>query len=101
MIIRCPPRYPSDMKDKEWEIVQPLLPPATANQQNKLRKILDAIFYLDKTGYQWRALPHEYPPWSSVYYHFAKWSKDGTLEVTVHPPPPGIAFDKLRKRLAA
>ncbi len=80
MIIRRPQRYPSDMKDKEWEIIQPLLPPIAANQQNKLRKILDAIFYIDRTGCQWRALPHEYPPWSSVYYHFAKWSKDGTLE---------------------
>lgn len=80
MIKRRPQRYPSDMKDKEWKIMQPLLPPAAANQQNKLRQILDAIFYVDKTGCQWRALPHEYPPWSSVYYHFSKWSKAGILE---------------------
>ena len=53
-MIRRPQRYPSDMKDKEWKIVQPLLPPAATNQQNKLRQILDAIFYIDKTGCQWR-----------------------------------------------
>ena len=77
---RRPRRYPSDMKDKEWEIIKPLLPPKADNQQNSLRQIVNAIFYVNKTGCQWRALPHEYPPWPSVYYHFAKWSKDGTLE---------------------
>ena len=79
-MIRCPRRYPSDTKDKEWRFIKPLLPPAAANQQHSLRQIVDAIFYVNKTGCQWRALPHEYPPWSSVYYHFAKWSQDGTLE---------------------
>ncbi|MEN8173532.1 MAG: IS5 family transposase [Chloroflexota bacterium] len=79
-MIRRPRRYPSDMKDKEWKVIKPLLPPEANNQQNNLRQIVDAIFYVNKTGCQWRALPHEYPPWSSVYYHFAKWSEDGTLE---------------------
>ena len=77
---RRPRRYPSDMSDKEWKIIKPLLPPNAASQQNNLRKIVDASFYVNKTGCQWRALPHEYPPWSSVHYHFGKWSKDGTLE---------------------
>jgi putative transposase len=54
--------------------------PEADNQQNSLRQIVNALFYLDKTGCQWRFLPGEYPAWSSVYYHFAKWSKDGTLE---------------------
>jgi len=80
-MIRRPRRYPSDMSNKEWKIIKPLLPPEADNQQNSLRQIVDAMFYLDKTGCQWRYLPGEYPNWSSVYYHFAKWSKDGTLEV--------------------
>jgi putative transposase len=79
-MIRRPRRYPSDMSHKEWKIIKPLLPPKADNQKNNLRQIADAIFYVNKTGCQWRALPHEYPPWSSVYYHFGKWSKDGTLE---------------------
>ncbi len=79
-MIRRPKRYPSDINGKEWRLIKPLLPPAANNQQNSLRQIVDAIFYVSKTGGQWRALPHEYPPWSSVYYHFAKWSKDGILE---------------------
>ncbi len=79
-MIRRPRRYPSDMSNKEWKVIKPLLPPEADNQQNSLRQIADAIFYVNKTGGQWRALPHEYPPWSSVYYHFAKWSADGILE---------------------
>ena len=46
----------------------------------ELKEIVNGIFYLNATGCQWRALPHQYPVWSSVYYHFAKWSLDGTLE---------------------
>jgi putative transposase len=67
------------MSNKEWKIIKPLLPPEADNQQNSLRQIVDAMFYIDKTGCQWRYLPGEYPNWSSVYYHFAKWSKNGTL----------------------
>jgi putative transposase len=80
-MVRRPRRYPSDMSDKEWKVIKPLLPPKANNQQNSLRQIVDAAFYVDKTGGQWRALPHEYPPWPSVYYHFNKWSKDGALEM--------------------
>jgi len=68
------------MSNKEWKIIKPLLPAEAENQQNSLRQIVNAVFSVNKTGGQWRALPHEYPPWSSVYYHFAKWSKGGVLE---------------------
>ena len=77
---RRPRKYPSDMSNKEWRLIKPLLPPEGDNQKNDLRQVSDAMCYVDVTGCQWRALPHEYPPWSSVYYHFDKWSKDGTLE---------------------
>ena len=73
-------KYPSDLKNKEWRIIKPLLPPKADNQKLCLRKILDGIFYINRTGCQWRALPHEYPIWSSVNYHFNKWSTDGTLK---------------------
>jgi putative transposase len=57
-----------------------LLPPTHGNQELELQAIVNGIFYLNATGCQWRALPHEYPVWSSVYYHFAKWSDAGLLE---------------------
>jgi len=77
---RRPRRYPSDLTDKEWEILKPLLPAPGANQKNSQRRIIDSLLYLDRTGCQWRWLPHEYPAWSSVYYHFAKWTKQEVWE---------------------
>lgn len=77
---RRPRRYPSDLSRKEWQVIAPLLPPEHGNQELKLREIINGIFYVVKTGVQWRFLPREYPNWSSVYYHFGKWSADETLE---------------------
>ena len=77
---RRPQRYPSDLSKQEGQIIRSLLPPTHGNQKLDLLNITNAIFYVVKTGCHWRALPLEYPPWSSVYYHFAKWSKNGTLE---------------------
>lgn len=77
---RRPRSYPSDMNHQEWKIIRNLLPVPADNQKLGYLQILNALFYLSRTGCQWRALPHEYPSWPSVYYHFAKWSADGTLE---------------------
>jgi putative transposase len=73
-------RYPSDLSKREWDIIKSLLPQKAANQQLDMRQIVNAIFYVLKSGCQWRMLPQEYPCWSSVYYHFAKWTKEGVLE---------------------
>ena len=75
--------YPSDLSDAEWSILQPLLVPTTQAghpQLFELRRIGDAVFYLLRTGCQWRALPREFPPWSAVHYHYAKWRRTGTWE---------------------
>jgi putative transposase len=75
--------YPSDLSDAEWSILESLLVPATQAghpQLFALRRIVDAVFYLLRTGCQWRALPREFPPWSAVYYHYAKWRRTGTWE---------------------
>jgi len=68
------------MTRKERNVIKKILPQPAGNQSLSLLSILNAIFYVNKTGCPWRYMPHEYPVWSSVYYHFAKWSKDGTLE---------------------
>jgi putative transposase len=76
-----PPRYPSDLSDQEWEILQPLL--SSAEKRGRppkwpLRHVADAVFYLLRSGRAWRMLPREYPtPWQTVYYHFWKWRRDG------------------------
>ena len=75
--------YPSDLSDEEWAILAPLITPGTQAghpQVLELRRVVDAVFYLLRTGCQWRALPHEHPPWPSVYYHYAKWRRQGTWE---------------------
>jgi putative transposase len=75
--------YASDLSDAEWAILAPLLCPgrqAGHPQIFALRRIVDAVFYLLRTGCQWRALPHDFPPWSAVSYHYAKWRRHGTWE---------------------
>lgn len=83
MIIISRQAYPTDLKDQEWQLIEPLLPPpATVGrpQEWPLREILDAIFYIVKSGCQWRMLPHDLPPKDSVYYHFSKWRKNGVWQ---------------------
>jgi len=73
--------YPSDLTEQEWAILEPLIPPAKPGGRPRttdMREVLNAILYLDRTGGQWRALPHEYPPWSTVWSYFRKWRNDGT-----------------------
>ncbi len=74
-------RYPSDVSNREWELIAPLLAQAPGPGRKRtvdLRAIVNAIFYLNRTGIQWRFLPHDFPAWSHVYYYFRKWSRDGT-----------------------
>lgn len=74
-------RYPSDLTNHEWTIIAPHLAQAPGPGRKRtvdLRAIINAIFYLNRTGVQWRYLPHDFPFWSHVYYYFRKWSRDGT-----------------------
>ena len=75
--------YPSDVSDHEWKVLAPLIPPARPGGRPRkwpVRKILNAIFYLLRSGCQWRMLPREFPPWSTVYHYFRIWRLDGTWE---------------------
>ena len=76
-----PQGYPSDLTEQEWEILEPLIPPAKPGghpRTTDMREVINAILYLDRTGGQWRALPHDFPPWSTVWSYFRKWRNDGT-----------------------
>jgi putative transposase len=75
--------YPSDLTDTEWEIIAPLVPPAKPGGRKRtvdIREILNAIFYLLRSGCAWRMLPHEFPKWQTVYTYFSNWRKDGTWQ---------------------
>jgi len=74
--------YASDLTDEQWAIIEPLIPEYNWGRRRELdmRQVVNAIFYIDKTGSQWEMLPKEYPNHNSVYYHFARWSREGVWE---------------------
>src|ERR687896_545814 len=76
-------RYPTDLSDDEWRCIGPHLPEPTGQGRPRLhglRAILNAVFYLLKSGCPWRLLPRDFPPWKTVYHWFRKWRIDGTFE---------------------
>jgi putative transposase len=76
-------RYPTDLTDAQWAILEPLVPaalPGGRPAKHARREIVDAMLYVLRGGISWRSLPHEYPPWQTVYDHFRRWRDDGTWE---------------------
>jgi transposase len=75
-------RYPSDLTDAEWALVEPFVPPARRGGRRRtvdVREVLDGILYVLATGCQWRALPKDLPPRSTVHDYPTLWAWDGTL----------------------
>jgi putative transposase len=76
--------YTSDMTDKQWHLIQPILPLDQTRPGRPLkldlRQVVDAIFYVNRTGCQWQNLPKDYPNYNSVYYHYRKWCLNGTWQ---------------------
>ena len=80
-------RYPSDLTDHEWSLVEPQIPPAKRGGNKRhvdLREVVNGLMYILSTGCQWRALPKDLPPRSTVYDYFDLWSWDGTLDRIHH-----------------
>lgn len=78
--------YPSDLTDAQWAILEPMIPPAKHGgrpREVEMREILNAMFYINRSGCQWDMLPHDLPPKSSVYVYFAQWRDDGTWQKLV------------------
>jgi transposase len=93
--IRIDMRYPSDVSDKEWSIIEPLVryQGYCRPRKHDLRKIVNGIFYLQRTGCQWRMLPSDFPPWKSVYDHYYRWRLNGKWD-EIH----NILRDRLRAK---
>jgi putative transposase len=75
--------YPTDLSDAEWNYIEPYLPVPKEHGRPRIhspREILDAIFYILRSGCQWRLLPHDFPRWPTVYHYFRRWRIDGTWE---------------------
>jgi transposase len=85
-------KYPSDVTDEQWALIEPLIPvyPGGRPRKTDVRDVLDAILYLLRTGCQWRYLPKDFPPRSTVWRYFDEWRHNGTLDA-IH--------DLLRKKV--
>jgi putative transposase len=72
--------YPTDLTDAQWKILESFIPPPKPGgrpRETDIREVFNAIFYLLRTGCAWRLLPHDFPPWQTVYGYFRRWKKDG------------------------
>jgi len=79
-------RYPTDVTDEQWAVLEPLLPdakPGGRPRKTDLRAVVNGLLYLNRTGCQWRMLPGDFPPWKTVYNYFRAWIDDGTLDCLV------------------
>ncbi len=75
--------YPSDLSAAEWAQVSRFIPapkPGGRPAKYERREIVNALLYVVRTGCQWRAMPHDLPPWRITYWYFMQWKEDGTLE---------------------
>jgi len=84
--------YPSDVTDEQWHLIEPPIPiyPGGRPRTTALRDVTDAVFYVLRTGCQWRYLPEDFPPKSTVWPYFDEWRHNGTLD---------IIHDLLRKKV--
>ena len=75
--------YPTDLSDQEWAVIESYIPkpkPGGRPAKHERREILNAIAYVLRSGEAWRLMPHDLPPWSTVYDYFRQWRIDGTWE---------------------
>lgn len=76
-------RYPTDLTDEQWAVIEPLIPPAKhggAPRQVDMREVLNTLFYQNRSGCQWDMLPHDLVPKSTAYDYFQRWRDDGTWQ---------------------
>jgi len=79
-------RYPTDLSDAQWRLIEPYLVSRTNRGRPRkytTRAVVDAIFYVARTGGAWRMLAQDFPPWETVYYHFRRWQRPGVWQ-TIH-----------------
>lgn len=85
--------YPSDLTDRQWSIIEPLIPPPLPGGRDRevdMREVVNGILYLIRSGCSWRMLPHEFPPWGTVHYYYRRFRIDGVWK---------IIHDKLREKV--
>lgn len=79
--------YPSDLTDGQWAVIEAMIPearPGGRPRKADKRAIVEAILYLLRAGCAWRLLPHDFPPWQTVYYYFRRWQTEGVWAKVHH-----------------
>jgi transposase len=96
MASTSPRPYPSDLTDEQWALIAPMVPvkPGGRPAKHPRRRIVEAILYVNRTGCSWRQLPHDFPPWDTVYWYFQRWNDDGTTD-RIHDALRDAARDKV------
>ena len=73
--------YATDVTDGQWRLIKPSIPPPKPGgrpRETNMREVVNGILYVVRTGCSWRQLPHDFPPWITVYYYFRRFERDGT-----------------------
>ena len=89
--------YSSDLTDEQWKLVKPLIPAAKPGGRDRsvdMREVVNGMLYLNRNGCTWRALPHEFPPWGTVWHYFRRFRNDGDWK-RIHD----ALRDKVRKKV--
>lgn len=73
-------QYPTDLTEKQWQVIKKILEPQGRKRKHSLRGIMNAILYINRTGCQWRMLPTDFVPWQTVYYYFLNGSLKACLK---------------------
>jgi len=78
--------YATDLTDEQWKVIKPHIPPSKSGTPKggrpptEVRTVVNGLMYLARTGCQWRLLPKDFGPWSTVYYYYRTWRRDGTWQ---------------------
>ncbi len=79
--------YSTDLTDSQWAVIAPMIPDATPGGRPRRadkREIVEAILYFLRAGCAWRLLPHDFPPWQTVYYYLRRWEREGAWAGVLH-----------------
>jgi transposase len=81
-------RYPSDLTDEQWALIEPHIPPAKSGTRKggrprtvEMREVVNGLMYFARSGCQWRMLPHDFGPWPTVHHYYRIWRRQGTLQI--------------------
>jgi putative transposase len=85
--------YPSDLSDAEWAVLEPLIPPPLPGGRPRttdMREVVNALLYVARNGCTWRALPHDFPLWTTVYFYFKSWTESGLWQTMIDALRPQV-----------